>query len=248
MLSKYDFVKKLLHIANDLPTSYMLGAFGHFANTSNISYEVARKDVNNKPYEDGALKIKGKGWMFDCVGLAKGIIWGFNDLPDKYGGAVYQSNGLKDQGADTMINNCLEVSTDFTNIDIGEAVWLKGHIGFYVGNNQVVECTPRWSVYPGVKITVLGNRESKGGMVRSWTKHGKLPWIDYTEKQEVQENQSERPEIYHSLEEVPEWGKEAISYFVNEKVLEGVADKDLGLSLEMIRILTVLYRILKKEG
>jgi LysM repeat protein len=68
-----------------------------------------------------------------------------------------------------MIEKCSNLSTDFNNITPGEAVWIKGHIGVYIGNGQVVECTPAWK--DGVQITNLSQRQ--------WTKHGKLPYIEY---------------------------------------------------------------------
>lgn len=62
---------------------------------------------------------------------------------------------------------------------MGEAVWLDGHIGVYIGNGLAVECTPKWA--NKVQITAVGNIGRKSGYNnRTWVKHGKLPWIDYT--------------------------------------------------------------------
>lgn len=69
VMTKYEFAKRAKNIAENVITSYMLGSFGHFTNTTNISWEVGRSDVNNKPYEQDALAIKDRGWMFDCCGL-----------------------------------------------------------------------------------------------------------------------------------------------------------------------------------
>lgn len=80
---------------------------------------------------------------FDCVCLIKGVLWGWNGNASKtYGGAGYAVNGVPDIGADTMITKCSGVSTDFSKIVPGEAVWLKGHIGVYIGGGKVIECTP----------------------------------------------------------------------------------------------------------
>lgn len=103
---------------------------------------------------------------FDCSGLIKGILWGFN-TPS---GVKYASNGVPDINADTMIKVCKDVSTDFSSVEIGEAVWIPGHIGVYIGDGKVIECTPQWK--NGVQIT------SK----RKWQKHGKLPYITYSDK------------------------------------------------------------------
>lgn len=108
---------------------------------------------------------------FDCVGLIKGVLWDWNgDTNKTYGGAKYASNGVPDINADTMIQKCSTISTDFSTVEVGEAVWIPGHIGVYIGGGRVVECSPQWR--NGVQIT------SK----RKWLKHGKLPYITYSSK------------------------------------------------------------------
>lgn len=110
--------------------------------------------------------------MCDCSGLIKAVMWGY----PKNG--KYSTNGLKDINANTMIKSCSNVSTDFSNIEQGECVWLDGHIGVYIGNGLVIESTPRWE--NGVQITACLNIGSKKGYNgRKWRKHGKMPWIDY---------------------------------------------------------------------
>ena len=63
---------------------------------------------------------------------------------------------------------------------VGEAVWMSGHIGIYIGDGLAVECSPKWE--NKVQITAVGNIGSKAGYnTRTWTKHGKLPYVDYSE-------------------------------------------------------------------
>lgn len=77
-----------------------------------------------------------------------------------------------------MIGKCTDVTTDFSSIEVGEAVWMSGHIGVYIGNGLCVECTPRWS--DGVQITAVHNiGKITGYNGRTWTKHGKLPHVNY---------------------------------------------------------------------
>ena len=90
-----------------------------------------------------------------------------------------------------MIDCCREVSADFSTIVPAEAVWLDGHIGVYVGGGMVVECTPKWQ--GGVQLSTCSNVSP--GLIfgtagsRQWTKHGKLPWVDYTaQKSEKEED------------------------------------------------------------
>ena len=113
---------------------------------------------------------------FDCSGLIKGVLWGWNgDKGKTYGGARYASCGVPDLSADAMIARCSGVSTDFSNIHVGEVVWLSGHIGVYVGGGKVVESTPSWKNC--VQITALS--------ARKWVKHGKLPYVNYSTSKSV---------------------------------------------------------------
>lgn len=116
---------------------------------------------------------------FDCVCLIKGVLWGWSGNTAKpYGGAVYASNGIPDLGADTMITKCSGVSADFSGIVPGEAVWLPGHIGVYIGGGKVIECSPAFKNC--VQVTACLNIGAISGMNgRKWTKHGKLPYITY---------------------------------------------------------------------
>ena len=113
------------------------------------------------------------------MNLIKGILWGWNgDAGKTYGGAKYASNGVPDTNADGMIQLCKEVSTDFSKIEVGEAVWLKGHIGVYIGDGLAVESTPAWKNC--VQVTSVHNIGKKSGYKgRKWTKHGKLPFVSY---------------------------------------------------------------------
>lgn len=203
-MTNLEFVAKLKEITENYKTSYMLGCWGFLTNDSNISYSVGRKGLNNNRFKAGAESIKNDGWMFDCVCLIKAVLWGFEADKDKPrgGGAKYGSNGVPDIGADQMINVCKGVSTDFSGIEVGEAVWVKGHIGVYVGDGKVVECTPKWSVAPdGVKYSNLGNLGYASGRSRTWTKHGKLPYIEYVKVEKDEVNGMTKEELKAFIEE-----------------------------------------------
>lgn len=116
------------------------------------------------------------GFAFDCSGLIKSVLWGWKGNNRKYGGARYRANGVPDINANRMIETCRDVSTDFSNISVGELVWLEGHVGIYVGDGLAVESTPAWK--NGVQLTAC-NCEREGHPRRDWTKHGKFPYVDY---------------------------------------------------------------------
>lgn len=178
------FAAKARHIAENCKTCYMLGPWGWPTTQAMINRACAdpTNGKKNTGWKSYATAIQNKGFIFDCVGLIKGILWGWSeDLSKSYGGAGYACNGVPDYGADTMIKKCTNVSTDFSTIKAGEAVWMSGHIGIYIGGGVVVEATPKWK--NGVQKSTCGNVQTSliSGTVgsRKWTKHGQLPWVDY---------------------------------------------------------------------
>lgn len=179
-----SLAEKCIYIAAHVPTIYMYAAYGFKVTNATINLK-AKQNLNNWYTEENIAKLKAVAnrkppvWGFDCVNLIKGILWGWcEDESKNYGGAKHGANGIPDTTANGMIEKCSEVSTDFTNIEIGEAVWIPGHIGVYIGNGLVVECTPKWK--DGVQITALLNIGKKTGYNgRTWKKHGKLPKVDY---------------------------------------------------------------------
>lgn len=180
-----EFVKKLEDIAKNYKTLYIMGCFG-----APMSNKNKTRYCNNHSYNRKAARTKmiqaasADTFGFDCVCLLKGVLWGWNgDASKVYGGAKYTSNGVPDIGADQMIKVCSELSTDFSSIEVGEAVWMSGHIGVYIGNGLSVECTPRWDNC--VQITAC-NCIKPGYNTRTWKKHGKLPYIDYDVKPSTQ--------------------------------------------------------------
>lgn len=170
-------------VAKNYKTLYILGCIGAPMNKSNKNRYTNNQAYNQKEARKGKiLAASSDTFGFDCVCLIKSILWGWNgDASKIYGGATYASNGVPDIGDEEMINVCKGVSTDFSTIQVGEAVWMKGHIGLYIGGGLAVECTPSWD--DGVQITAVHNIGKKAGYNgRSWTKHGKLPYVTYEEK------------------------------------------------------------------
>lgn len=136
-----DFISKILTYEK-MPTIYKLGKFMN-------SY---KKGVNGKYLE------------CDCSGLIKGTLWSY-PYDGKYG-HIYP-----DVNANTIMSTyCYNKSSNFNNITRGEFVWMSGHIGVYIGNGKVCECSPKWE--NGIQITDLSQRK--------WELHGKSKWLDYS--------------------------------------------------------------------
>lgn len=177
-----ELAERLGKIATEYKTLYVMGCFGAPMNAANKQRYSNNHAYNRRAERMAMIRAASEDTFgFDCVCLIKGVLWGWNgDTGKNYGGAAYASNGVPDIGADSMIRLCLEASTDFSRIEVGEAVWLPGHIGVYIGNGLAVECTPSWKNC--VQITAVQNIGRVAGYnSRTWTKHGKLPYISYTQ-------------------------------------------------------------------
>ena len=182
MITALEFANKCKSISKNYKFVYMYGCFGQPVTASLIeakskqypSFYTAAKRAELK-------KLIGKGYFgTDCIGLVKMIFWDWSGDPNKSnGGAKYASNGVPDINADTMITKCKSVTTDFSNIEIGEFLWIPQHCGIYIGNGLAVECSPKWK--NSVQITAVGNIGAKPGYnTRTWDRHGRLPYISYS--------------------------------------------------------------------
>ena len=168
---------------------------------------------------------------FDCVCLIKGILWGWTgDRTKQYGGAVYCSNGVPDVGADGILKYCKDVSTNFANIQPGEVVWMSGHVGVYIGDGQVIECTPKWT--NNVQYSNLGNLGYKDGHSRMWKKHGILPWV-------TMDSQNSNTPVYYKVVKGDTLTKIAIRYDTTVAELQrlnGIKNPNLIRVGQVIRV------------
>lgn len=174
---------KLLDVVNNHKTLYVMGCFGAPLTGANVSRYQTNHSYNKTADRVAMIAAAGNKtpvvFGFDCVNLIKGLGWGWSgDSSKTYGGASYATNGIPDTNADGMIAQCKDVSTDFSKIKIGSAVWLSGHIGVYIGDGLVVESTPAFKNC--VQITVCTNISSRTDYSgRKWTKHGVMPYFEY---------------------------------------------------------------------
>lgn len=190
------FVSKAVDIAKNYKTLYVMGCFGAPMTAANkVRYinNGASGNYNAQASRKAMIQAASADTFgFDCVCLIKGILWGWSADPSKpYGGAVYGANGVPDLSADAMIKVCTGVSTSgWADMAPGEAVWMTGHIGIYIGDGLAVECSPKWE--NKVQITAVGNIGKKAGYnTRTWTKHGKLPYLDYSNFAEEDEDMTQ---------------------------------------------------------
>ncbi len=238
MMTNIELANRLKDIAMNYKTLYVMGCFGAPMTASNKKRYTQNHSYNRQAARTAMINAASVDTFgFDCVCLIKGVLWGWKGEKNAvYGGASYACNGVPDIGADTMITVCKNVSTDFSKIEIGEAVWMEGHIGVYVGDGLAVECTPRWD--NKVQITAC-NRSVSGYNRRNWTKHGRLPYVTYT--QQTQPSEPSTPASpssfkkgdlvkitgtkYYSGKTIPKWVKEKNWYVLQADGARVVIDR-----------------------
>ena len=195
-MNSIQFVNKAKDVLKH-KTIYIMGCFG----APLVNKQVKQRYIDAYKYNQGATRKKkileaaSDVYGFDCVGLIKAILWGWDgNVKEPYGGSKYASNGVPDIGADAMIKKCKDISTDFKKIIPGEVVWKTGHIGIYIGDGLVIESSPAWT--DGVQVTCIGTK--KGYNSRVWTKHGKLPYVSY----KAETPAPQQPKTYRKGQEV----------------------------------------------
>lgn len=165
-----------LMAAEDTKTLYVMGGWGQrLSDSAKQSLISAQKYNQSSTRKKMILEADAETRAFDCSGLIKSVLWGFEGDGTHTGGAKYASNGVPDLNAAGLIGKCYGVSDDFTSIQEGELVYMSGHVGVYVGSGYVVECSPKWK--NRVQLTELS--------ARKWLKHGFLPYVEYKEENTV---------------------------------------------------------------
>lgn len=195
MMTNLEFIAALKLILGKFKTVYMWGVFGAPVTEALIVGKAKQYPKWYTLAKQAQLRGKAKkGYFgFDCVGLIKGVLWGWDGIEhSNYGGAQYASNNVPDIDANEMIKRCSGVSSDFKKIEPGEAVWMPGHIGVYIGDGKVIECTTAWE--GNVQMSACLNiAPIKGLQGRKWEKHGKLPYVDYVSLPEVDQESKPAP-------------------------------------------------------
>jgi len=169
-----QYAANLVTIARDQDTVYGWGAIGSPASYGN------NRSRYNVPYApDGSFIFDCSGFVYKAIPLG----W-YGDQKRVYGGADPAKNPEL-YNCNDILSMCSDVSSDFSNIMVGEVLYMKGatcgHVGLYIGNGQAVECTTDFT--GGCVITEVKNCGIDTGIPykRTWLKHGKLPFLNYIE-------------------------------------------------------------------
>lgn len=159
------------------PTVYMWGGLMNPTTKKFLDYKIgqyrsrykqARIDYLYRAWVD-------KGYACDCVGLIKSYYFGGIGSPNYFSKGDVNTAGMYNNATEKgLIKNLPEVR--------GIVVYMQGHVGVYVGNGKVIECT-LGSKGDGVVKTNL-----KG---RGWTHYLKPAFITY----EPQEHKPNLPPV-----------------------------------------------------
>lgn len=174
-MTNIDLVEKAILAANS-KTIYIQGCFGDPLTSDAVKNHHIKRFANYKR-KDAIMRASNDTFGFDCVCLVKGILWGWNgDVEDPHGGAVYLSNNMGDVTTEFMEILC-NASEDFSRLEVGELLFMPGHVGIYIGSGRAVECTPKWD--GGVQYSDVANMGVTGVKSRTWKSHGKIPCVEY---------------------------------------------------------------------
>lgn len=212
--------------AESKETRYASGGIGQKLTATNRSSLISRYPSNAKR----GLPVDSNCYAFDCIGLIKAVLWGWTPTKN----ISYCSNGVPDVDETSFFKNyCSNHTSDFSKVENGYAVWMKGHIGVVIdaANNLVIEASPKWK--NGVQITSIGNLGGKPGYnSRNWTSCGKIKFVEYDT------SKPSKPTTNPAIPELPSRG-----YFkIGDGYLENVEFKD------DIRLIQIFFNKVLKSG
>ena len=162
-----------------------------------MKYSANMNTRYNNTYPYNVMYFDGTTLTADCVNFDKSLFNGrdvYNMTPNSCQRDLSNTGDCTESG---LINQCADVSSDFSRLKLGEprVLYMDGHIGNYIGENvningnlyNVIECTG-WTgdfghngiIYSWVDADGTRRTHKGGGASMRWTKHG-LPnkWVNY---------------------------------------------------------------------
>lgn len=175
LMTSAEFIQKAREIEKT-DTAYMWGTYGRKITLALINAKVKQYPKRyTAAYIERLKTLIGKAYGWDCVGLIKGILWGWDGVKN----VPYSVNGVPDTNVMGFYAKGENKSTDFSKIVPGAAVHLPTHVGIYIGDGLVIEATSAWE--SRVMITALANIGPVAGYrSRRWDSFYTLPWVDYS--------------------------------------------------------------------
>lgn len=134
----------------------------------------------------GIGRYDGQYRQFDCCGLFKCFMW--HDYSQK--NAKYYNVTQKDYNCEQLIAEAKEKGSISAIPEIpGVLVYMKGHMGIYIGNGQVIESTA--AKFDGKKGRIYktyfkGSGKGCDGKRTTWIKWFKSPYLTYSEVKPIE--------------------------------------------------------------
>lgn len=164
------------------------------SNKELMEWMLEQKKKPNRYKLGGIGRYENGVRLFDCIGLFKCKMW--NDYSEK--NASHYKENVPDWNETQFFNNAkVKGKMETLPEELGVALWMNGHIGFYLGNKQVIECTIK--KFPsgegnGIVISQFYDKKAKN-FRGNWTNWFYLPMIDYNHKKPVEEEKKKLDEI-----------------------------------------------------
>lgn len=155
-----EYVKHQLEV----PTYYVYGTFGRILTKQLIEAKIKQYPgfYNSDSRINNVRKQVGKKG-FDCVGLIKGYYWDDAKYYNVPVGSDTNAGGLFSKSS---IRGPMSTLPEHP----GVCLYMDGHVGVYIGNKEVVECTIGWNSYKVIK-TKLSDRKWKNWFQCSYIKY-----------------------------------------------------------------------------
>ena len=130
--------------------------YGTFGQTATRQLLEAKRAQYPSYYKAKDFEAQMGQRVHDCIGLIKGYMWSDNAEAKP----AYKGNGFNDYSADSFYVHCKRKGEGMGMMpDVpGISVFMKGHVGIYIGNGEVIEA--RGHAY-GVVKTKLARRPWK---------------------------------------------------------------------------------------
>jgi len=92
-----------------------------------------------------------------------------------------------------------------------------------------------------------GIASNHGDVMHWFPKHGKSMDTFRSDVKKMLESKGDDALVYSTLNDVPEWGKKQVSYFVEKGYITGESNGKLNISYELLRNIVIMYRILEDK-
>lgn len=164
---------------------------------SRLKQVAERKTYYSNKYPNNLLFIHQDGRTSgDCLNTIKALLNGYDVNVTKVGYYQRDLSNTGDVSEPVLLSQCTEISSDFDNIPKASLLYMKGHVGSFVGLTKrngkeynVIECTKSFGggvVYSWVDTDGTRRSCKNGAKNGKWVSHGLMTrYISYVKTEPV---------------------------------------------------------------